>query len=1164
MSLRRTESTQEAFVNRNFQLAKYMLLLGVGLLAAMFSVLAPASAQETTGSINGNVTDASGAAVAGAAVTASDVARGTAYPAQTNSDGTYYLTHLPIGKYAVKVEAKGFQTAVHTAFDLVLDQVARIDIQLTVGTMSQTVEVTGAPPLLQTESTDLSTHIDHVVTENIPLITGNYNELTLLTPGATSTNPGAFTSGQNTFQIGRPYINGNREQTNNYILDGIDNNQNDNNEVAYSPSTEAIQEFNLIAQNPSAEFGNFLGGIVNTTIKSGTNSYHGSAFEFLRNDAFDANQWSAGLTSPVTPKAALRYNRFGGTFGGPIVRNRLFFFVDYEGQRMDSPSTQSVIVMSALERAGNFGELCPAGFNGAGVCTSLLNGNTQLYKPQAGVNPTARVPIPFNNLTAAGLTLSNAATQIVNSPLYPLPASGTTLFYQQRIINNADQGDVKIDWTPNDKDRVFGRYSQQSVRNPTTETFLLASNGITDFNYPLKNGVIGWTRTINPSLINDFRAGFSYFPVSQGFTNPTGQNLPQQFGIPGSPSTFLPAIGGLFGGVGTLANNLGQFNTFADTVFQIGDSVVKTYGNHEFHAGIQFNNFRDNFLFPGIEGLAGEFNFNGQYTANPTVVNPTTTLSGGSGLADFLLGLPNNLGIGSGTGNRHVRNNLWAVYGQDNWRIRPNLTLNLGMRWELNTPRAAQDGNAVNYNLFGGQIITSAINNQGLGPALYKQYNGITNFQPRIGIAWQPGFLKNTVVRAAYAVSSFNESNGVNNLLTANPPFQQANNVTFAPATPLPGSTLDQGFTGFPSGCTLALAQVFSPVCFSGVTTHAFDVNIRPAVQEEYSLNVQRQFGRATTVQVGYVGQNDQHLSNIIMLQQNQLNANGTITPSPFLNPTLLSEPGQRRLSLSNGIGNYNALQMVLQERLSNGLQAQLNYTWSKCLSDTPGFFGQFGDNVATEAQTISAWAFPQNPYDQRGDYGRCPQNIANLFNGYVVYELPYGHGRRFGNNVNGVVNAVAGGWRISSSFIFHSGFAQTIFASGDTSGTGGFSTRADCVPGVPAHVPMVFNPANNGVSFLNPAAVTTPAAGTFGNCGVGAFDGPGLKTANISLAKNFSITERQSLEFRADMVNFTNTPIFNFGQEFSGQHTAGASNYGEIFTSQGARNIQFALKYRF
>jgi Carboxypeptidase regulatory-like domain/TonB dependent receptor len=1155
----------------NGKLAATGLLLCAALIVALLGGVAPAWGQETTGAINGTITDSSGSPIAGAAVTATDASRGTEYPTQTNGDGAYYLTRLPVGRYGLKVEAKGFQLAVHPPFDLVLSQVARVDVQMTVGAITQTVEVSGVPPLLQTETTELSTHIDHVVTENIPLITGNYNQLTLLTPGAVSTNAGAFTSGQNTFQVGRPYINGNREQTNNYILDGIDNNQSDNNEVAYSPSTEAIQEFNLVTQNPSAEFGNFLGGIINTSIKSGTNSYHGNVFEYLRNDALNANQWSNGLTG--TPKPALRYNRFGATFGGPIIKNRLFFFVDYEGQRMDSPSTQAVQVLSAAERAGNFGELCPIGFSAAGVCNATtpteLTANTQLYAPQVGVNPANRTPIPFNNLTAAGLALSPAASAIVNSPLYPAAnAAGNIFQYSQRVLNDGDQGDVKIDWTPNEKDRVFGRYSQQSFRNPTTQTYLLANNGFTDFNYPLKNGVIGWTRTISPTLINDFRAGFSYFPVSQGYTNPTGDNLPQMFGIPGSSSSFLPSLQGLFGNVANIGNNLAQFNTFSDTVLQIGDSIVKTHGNHEFHAGVQFNNYRDNFLYPGNEGFAGFFNFNGQYTGNPTLTDPANPqsppLSIGSGLADFLLGLPNNLGVGEGIGNRHVRNNLWALYGQDNWRLRPNLTLNIGLRWELNTPRTAQDNNAVNYQLFGGNLITSRINNQGLGAALYKQYNGIANLQPRIGIAWQPGFLKNTVVRAAYGVTSFNESNGVNNLLTANPPFETAHNVTFAPTTALPPSTLDDGFVGFPTGCTLALAVAFDPTCFSGVNIHAFDVNIRPAVQQEWNLTVQRQFGSSTTVQLGYVGENDQHLSNIIMLQQKQLNPDGTVSPSPFLNPTLLGEVGQARYSLSNGISNYNALEASLQERFSRGLQAQVNYTWSKCLSDTPGFFGQFGDNVGTEAQTIAGWAFPQNPYNQIGDYGRCPQNIASIFNGYVVYELPFGHGRQFGNDSNTVVNAIAGGWRVSSSFIFHTGFAQTIFASSDTSGTGGFSTRADCVPGVPARVPMVFNPANSGVSFLNPAAVTTPAAGTFGNCGVGAFDGPGYKSADISLSKSFSITERQAFEFRMDMTNFTNTPIFNFGQEFSGQHTAGASNYGEIFTSQGARQIQFGLKYSF
>ena len=1127
------------------------------ILVGIVGTVTPAKGQEVTAGIVGTVTDSSGAPIKGATVKATDTDRGIVWTAETNDTGSYDLLRLPIGNYGVKVTAPGFDTAVYPPLALVLNQTTRVDVQLKVGRISETVEVTGAAPLLQTESTDISTHIDHEVTENVPLLTRNYGQLTLLTPGAVSTNPGSFTSGQNTFQVGRPYINGNREQTSNYILDGIDNNQNDNNEVAYSPSPDAIQEFNLITQNPSAEFGNFLGGIVNTTIKSGTNSYHGSAFEFWRNDKLNANSWANGLTG--TPKAALHFNQFGFTFGGPIIKNRLFFFVDYQGLRNPNGSTQTVQVMDTAERGGDFGELCTAGFDGAGVCA---NPAQQLYAPGAGIAPGSRAIIPNNNLTADGLTLSAAAMNIVNSPLYPQPSvPGTNLLnYSQTILNSADQGDVKIDWTPNDKDRVSGRYSQQSVRNPTTETFLLANNGFTDFNYPLRNGVIDWTRSISPTLLNDLRLGFSYFPVSQGYTNPANKNLPQTFGIPGSPSPFMPSIQGLFGNIATIGNNLSQANLFADTVIQIGDSVLKTRGNHAFRAGFQFNRYRDNFLYPGNEGLAGFFNFNGQYTANPSVTGAV-----GSGLADFMLGDPNNLGIGAGAGNRHIQNSLYSVYGQDDWRVRRNVTLNLGLRWEVDTPRAAADGNAVNYALFGGQLITPIVNNSGLGKALYHQYNGITNFQPRIGIAWQPESLKNTVVRAAFGVSNFTESNGVNNLLTQNPPFETAHNVKFDPiATDVPPSTLDQGFVGFPTGCTLALAEAFDPTCFQGVNIHAFDVNLRPAVHYQWNFSVQQQLGNATTIQLGYVGQENQHLMNIIMLQQKQLTADGTVLPSPYLNPTLLSEVGQARYTLSDGVSNYHALQALVQERLSKGLQAQLNYTWSKCMSDTPGFYGQYGDNVATEAQTIAGWAFPQNPYDQLGDYGRCPQNITHLFNGYVVYELPFGHGRQFGNGVSRVVDAVAGGWRVSSGFIFHTGFAQTIFASADTSGTGGFSTRADCVPGVPARVPMTFDPVTKGVHFLNPAAVTSPAPGTFGNCQVGSFDGPGVKTADLSVAKDFRITETQGIEFRMDVTNLTNTPIFGFGEEYSGQHTAGASNYGEIFASQGSRQIQLVFKYHF
>jgi len=1150
-----------------------MVLAALAVLAAL---LTPAWSQEVTAAIVGTVTDPSGAPIKGASVTATDTDRGTLWTGQTNEAGAYNLLRLPVGNYTLKVSAAGFETAVQPAFALVLNQTARLDVQMKVGKTTETIEVSAVAPLLQTDSTDISTHIDHIVTENVPLLTRNYGELSLLTAGAVSTNAGAFVSGQNTFQVGRPYINGNREQTSNYILDGIDNNQHDNNEVAYSPNPDAIQEFNLITQNPSAEFGNFLGGILNATIKSGTNSYHGSAFEFWRNDKLNANSWSNGLTTPVTPKEALHFNQFGVTFGGPIIKNRVFFFADYEGQRYPTISPQTAVVMSPAERLGNFGELCTdvpgATFNSSGVCSDT---GAQLYAPSASAGPgsnppTNRVLVPFNNLTAAaplgaGLTLSTAAMNIVNSSLYPT-APGNILTYTQTELNSFDQGDVKIDYTPSDKDRISGRYTQQSVRNPTTETFLLANNGFTNFKYPLHNGVLDWTHTINATMLNDLRFGFSYFPVSQSYSNPANENLPSTFGIPGSPVPFMPAIEGLLNGVAPIGNNLSAANVFADTVLQAGDTLLKTMGNHDFHVGFQFNKYYDNFLYPGNEGLAGFFYFNGQYTSLNGIPG---AIGGGSGLADFMLGLPQNYGIGAGTGNRHMRNNVYAAYALDNWRIRSDMTLNLGLRWELFTPRAAADGNEVNYDLYTGNLIFPNSNNEGTGSALYKQYNGITNFEPRIGIAWQPRFARETVVHAAWGVSNFFESNGVNNLLTQNPPFETAHNVTYLPATNLPATTLDQGFSGFPTGCTLALAQALSPLCFQGTNIHAFNVNLRPTVHYQWNLSIQHQFGNSTTFQIGYVGQNNEHLSNIVNLKQGILNLDGTVSPSPFLggaaNPaSLLNLVGQGRYTTSNAVGNYNALQLILQERLARGLQAQINYTWSKCLTDSPGFYGQYGDNVVTEAQTIGGWAFPQNPYNQIGDYGRCAQNVASNFNGYAVYELPFGRGKQFGNGMNPIEDGVVGGWRLSTGFVFHTGFAQTIFASSDTSGTGGFSTRADCVPGVSSRVPMTFDPSSLGVHFLNPAAVTNPAAGTFGDCPVGAFDGPGYYSADLGLGKDFRLFESHSLEFRMDATNVANHPIFNFGQEYSGQHTAGASNYGEIFTSQGSRQIQLALRYHF
>src|SRR5207253_3924419 len=309
-----------------------------------------------------------------ATVTATDTQRGTVRTVNTNDAGAYNITRVPVGIYDVKVSAPGFQTAVHPALTLVLNQTARIDVQMKMGQVTQTVEVTSAAPILKTETAQLDTIIDSRTNDTLPLATRNYVQLTLLAPGSVTPSPASFNNGDNTASGGRPYINGNREQANNFILDGMDNNQVSDNLLGYTPAPDAIQEFNLITNNASAEFGNFQGGIVSATIKSGTNGFHGDLWEYFRNDKLNANSWENKFNN--APRSTLRWNMFGGTFGGPIFKNKLFFFADYQGQRFDIPTSSGTInVFTTAERGGDFGALCAAGCDSTGKWKASCNGN---------------------------------------------------------------------------------------------------------------------------------------------------------------------------------------------------------------------------------------------------------------------------------------------------------------------------------------------------------------------------------------------------------------------------------------------------------------------------------------------------------------------------------------------------------------------------------------------------------------------------------------------------------------------------------------------------------------------------------------------------------------------------------------------------------------------
>ncbi|HEY3936554.1 MAG TPA: TonB-dependent receptor [Bryobacteraceae bacterium] len=1087
--------------------------------AMMLLVSLPMGAQEVTAGLNGVVTDPSGAAVAGAKVTAKDLDRGSVFPTTTNGDGFYSLPRIPVGRYEVRVENRGFQTSVRSDIVLQLNQNAKVDLQLQVGQISQTVEVTGAPPLLQTEATQLGSVISARENAQLPLATRNYVQLTLLTAGAQTPNPSGFQGGMTSFQSARPYINGNRQQTDNFLLDGLDNNQVSDNEVAYAPSVDAIEEFNIITQNASAEFGNFMGGIVSVSIKAGTNQIHGNAFEFLRNDQLNANLWQNNFTHLARP--LLRWNMFGGTAGGPILKNKLFIFGDYQGSRYDKPGTPTpVTVLTSLERQGNFSQLPAVIYNPKSLD---VNGN--------------RVPFAGNIIPAG--SLNPTALAIINSQYYPAPTNGNLLNNQANVSNspiNGDQGDIRGDWNATDQDHVYVRYSQSNINNPTVNSLPLSYNSFGIFR--INNGVMDYTRTISPSLVNDVRAGVNYTYNNTGNDPSTLPNLNTTFGIPGVPTPILPSQAF----TGANISNFGSgdvVSLFADAVIQANDTVIWTKGQHSMKFGVQVFRERIDTFYSGNNGVAGTFSYNGQFTAGPS---PTAKLSKTAGApeADFLLGFPDDVGVGVNGGTWGQRSTIFAGFALDTWRINNKLTLTYGLRYENHTPWVEVDNREANFTPFGGQQIIagsteSFYNNN---RALYNAYNGAFNFQPRLGFAWTP-FGNTTVIRASYTLSSYLEGTGTNLRLTINPPFTTEKEGQYTALT-LPGSTINQGYTPIQSAT--------DP--FHGTILRLWDPDFRPAVSQQWNFSIQHQFGDSTTLQTAYVGQKNDHLVVAQPYLQRQLLANGTTIPSPYLsgNPTLQTDIGNISGTEANGNQEYDALQVTLQQRITHGLTGQFAYTWSKCMTDSIGFYGD-------GSQSAPASAYVQDLYNRAAEWGPCLNDTAHYVTGYLTYDLPIGRDRAFGKNMNKVANALVGGWQVNGILTFHSGFPLTVNGS-DNSGTNARAARANCL--APAQVYGQQNSPSGGYQWFNPADFGPASAATFGSCGVGTVRGPGLKTADLSLSKKFQFTEHQNLEFRSEFINATNTPILNAPTRSLG------STLGLLQSSQGARNIQFGLKYNF
>lgn len=511
---------------------------------AMLLAFTPfANGQQSAGSVTGLVTDVSGSAIANATVTIRDMDRGTTWTTRTTDAGLYVFPTVPAGRIQVTVEAAGFTHAIHDPFSLALNQVARVDFQLKVTSVSETITVTGDEPLLQSSSTELGTTLDTEATTSLPLATRDTNQLALLAPGVVSPNLFAFESSQNTFGTGRPYVNGAREQDNNSSLDGMDINQPDNNDVAYVPAPDALSEMNIITSNAPADFGNYIGGVIVESLKSGSNQFHGGVYEYIRNTDLDANSWQNKANAyingfgPATalPRPVLQWNDFGGMIGGPIRHDKLFFFTDFQGATFNEPRTgqTNTTIPDKNFLTGNFASLCTS--QGAtfvnGVCSNPVY---QLYQPAAGTAPGSRAAYANNQVPVT----SKVAAAIIASPYFAQEEETLNYFTSGSV--HSWQGDAKIDWQPSERDHVMGRYSQQYVVNTTSYgTDVLSPN--LEREYPLKNFVVDYDRTITPSWVNEFRLGAQIFPANdQIYTNGISGDLPSSSVCPACKAASFP------------------------------------------------------------------------------------------------------------------------------------------------------------------------------------------------------------------------------------------------------------------------------------------------------------------------------------------------------------------------------------------------------------------------------------------------------------------------------------------------------------------------------------------------------------------------------------------------------------------------------------------------
>jgi hypothetical protein len=1071
---------------------------GLGVFFSFVCLSSLALGQNYRASVRGRVTDPQGASIAGARLNLVYQETNEARTATSNGHGDYVFSLVRPGVYRLEVEHQGFTKFIRT-FDLSVNQELRLDVALTIGTVNvdDNMIVSSVAPL-NYENAAMGAVIDNRQVTGLPLDGRNFLELSLLVPGSAPSAPGSAGSVRGDFAF---TINGSREDANNFLLDGVYNVDPKLNTFGVKPPVDAIREFEVLTSTYDASLGRSAGAQVNVVLKSGTNRFHGTGYEFLRNQVLDARNFFAPADQP-DPK--YQRNQFGFSFGGPIIKDRTFFFGDYEGTRAREGITRLANVPTARERVGDFSQLPPSQW-------PLIPGLAQPTPFPGGV-------IPQQALNPIGLKIA---------ALYPLPnrnVPGQNFVSSPVQRDRNDLFDLRIDHT-------FSSASQFAARYSFTDRNLFEPfSGVTQVFVPrygnavLRRGqnlMLNEHHIFSPRLVNDARLAFSRVG-NQVLTENAGVSVNQQVGLPELSSN--PRDFGLsfirVTGYSPLGHEYNNPQNSATNVYQFLDTATYARGEHLLKFGFDFRYTQQN-AFRDVQSR-GLFTFPGQISftlpdGTPTVF-PFVT---GNALANLLFGLPLVTGGARLDNAQHLRTKSYNTFVNDSYRITPRLTLSLGLRFEYNSPPVDTKDRANIYDPATGKLVQVGTN--GIPRGGYEPDKN--NFAPRLGLAWALGKDSTTVVRAGYGVYYDQSPLAPGEGLYFNAPYYDFRFYFQSAQAPL---TL---FNPFP----------FNTPSQSASSAFAYDRNLRTAYTQHWNLSVQHQLGNNTVAELAYVGSKGTKL-----LASRDINQ----PPARPQQPNLPRNPlfGEITQQESSAASNYHSLQARLQQRLAFGLSLLGSYTYGKSIDNASGVFSSTGDPN-----------YPQNSFNLAAERGRSGFDVRHRFSLSYSYDLPFGKGKSLVGN-SGLATALVSGWQTFGVITLQTGrpFTVALLPEFDNSNTGisnlGFlgNDRPNLVGQARLDDPTPDR-------WFNTAAFRIPPFGSFGNSGRNILDGPGFKNVNFSLVKNTAIKESFTVQFRTEFFNLFNHPNFGLPDNF-----VGSPSFGRVLSAESPRRIQFGLKLLF